>query len=828
MFGAAFGPVSGVRMSRCLTSAEFDALRSGDLSPDKACRAQDHLATCAACKAAFAALNAQLHDAEHLRDETATSLYDLDKAINSSNETCEQDAPIGDIPANTLPGYEITREIHRGGQGVVYQAIQKSTRRKVAIKVLREGVFAGRHDRARFEREVHILGQLKHPNIVAIHDSGTAASHTYFVMDYIAGQSLDAWKRGAPRSIHETLDLFAKICDAVNAAHLHGVIHRDLKPGNIRVDSAGEPHVLDFGLAKTVASHDTVMTMTGQFMGSLPWASPEQAEGIPRHIDTRTDVYALGVILYQLLTGHFPYDVTGTVRDVLDRILTATPTRPAAYRSEIGSELETILAKCLNKERERRYQTAGELGRDIRHYLAGEPIEARRDSMLYLVRSRTSRAIRQHPLAACTIVVLIAIIFAHTAGVELVQNLTPMHKAFTRWAFHTMPTAAVNEPFHNVRVVKLSDQTDPAVLAAHVELSVDELRSDAKALRRVHGRLMERLANAGARVVAWDITFRGETPHDATFVDGVRAMHAAGGAVVAAIGRWSLGVDGRGGLSPSIAAADRWGCTPAGFDADGPWLCPLAVQRGLDDPMPSLAIAAVGAYRHPDQQIALRVDRNAEVLRVGYYHPEQRTLRSRVFTDGSDEFQLSAVGTPGADAPAVGLQANDRIAYYLLRRLPSDAALAASTLDLQHALSCDEATLREAVDGRIVLVGDARGQHAQYATPDGRHLWGTYAHALTMDMLLSDATVRVLSLSGCIAYSTIGALLGVAIGWVIAGRSVFRAVALVATATVLIALGFGGVWFARTLCNPLSAVLALFIAAELTAAVHRLCQFRRA
>ncbi len=301
------------------------------------------------------------------------------------------------LPPDSFAGYELLREVHRGGQGIVYQAIQKSTNRMVAIKVMKEGPFAGAADRARFEREVQILGQLQHPNIVAIHDSGSAAGCFYFVMDYISGQPLDVYMASGTRSIDETLKLFAKICEAVNAAHLRGIIHRDLKPGNIRVDPSGEPHILDFGLAKVSAFESIgeggspVMTVTGQFIGSLPWASPEQAEGQPSKIDVRTDVYSLGVILYQMLTGKFPYEVVGAMRDVLDRILTCEPARPSTIRKQINDEVETIVLKCLSKERERRYQTAGELARDIGHYLAGKPVDAKRDSVMYVLRKQLRR-----------------------------------------------------------------------------------------------------------------------------------------------------------------------------------------------------------------------------------------------------------------------------------------------------------------------------------------------------------------------------------------------------------------------------------------------------
>ncbi len=313
----------------------------------------------------------------------------LDQAIKS------QPHPTGSGARDSIPGYKIIRKLSEGGQGVVYQAVQESTRRKVAIKMLREGVFASRSVKARFEREVQVLARLNHPNIVAIHDSGTAAGGLYFVMDYIAGRPLDEYMQSpdAPGSIKETLRLFENICQAVNAAHLAGIIHRDLKPSNIRIDNDGKPHILDFGLAKLSLgdSDASMMTVTGQFIGSLQWASPEQAAGMPDKIDLRTDVYSLGIVLFQMLTGEFPYKVAGSMHEVLTQIIQAEPRRASALRREVNDEVDTIVLKCLNKDRERRYQSAGELARDVKHYLTGQPIEAKRDSFGYLMRKQLVR-----------------------------------------------------------------------------------------------------------------------------------------------------------------------------------------------------------------------------------------------------------------------------------------------------------------------------------------------------------------------------------------------------------------------------------------------------
>lgn len=313
---------------------------------------------------------------------------------------------------DAIPGYELVREVHHGGQGAVYLAIQKATRRKVAVKIMREGLFGDSKGKARFEREVRILAALRHPNILAIHDSGLAACGHYFVMDYISGLPLDRYVREKNLSNDDVLCLFRTVCEAVNTAHLKGIVHRDLKPGNILVDDPGTPYVLDFGLARVAAgdvageTRPQIMTATGQFVGSLPWSAPEQAEGKSSKIDMRTDVYSLGVVLYQLLTGDFPYDVSGDMSQVISNILRAPPTRPSTIRRRLGADVETIVLKALAKERERRYQTAGDLARDIGHVLAAEPVEAKRASTLYVL----SKSMRRHRvgLLATAGVILVA------------------------------------------------------------------------------------------------------------------------------------------------------------------------------------------------------------------------------------------------------------------------------------------------------------------------------------------------------------------------------------------------------------------------------------
>lgn len=363
------------------------------------------------------------------RGETDLILAALADASCTGGEVTQSGDPPGASGAAflggiSLPGYDIAREVHRGGQGVVYQAVNRATRRKVAIKVMHEGALAAPRERARFEREVEIVSRLEHPNVVAIHDSGSQDGLLYHVMDYVSGRAVDSHVRERRLPARDVLDLVARIAEAVAAVHLRGVIHRDLKPSNILIDDSGAPHILDFGLAKVGGAsigpdeHIDAMTVTGQFVGSLPWASPEQAEGAHHLIDMRSDIYSLGVVLYELLTGRFPYDVSGSLRKTVENIVSAPPASPRTCNAEIDDEMETIVLRCLNKDPARRYQSAAELARDIRHYLNGEPIDAKRDSAWYVVRKTLAR----HRVAVAAAAAFVVLCLASAAGMSILYG----------------------------------------------------------------------------------------------------------------------------------------------------------------------------------------------------------------------------------------------------------------------------------------------------------------------------------------------------------------------------------------------------------------------
>lgn len=335
----------------------------------------------------------------------------------------------GPVVAPQIRGYRDFAAVGRGGQGVVFSAVQHSTGRRVAVKVLLDGAFASAQARRRFEREIELVAALEHPGIVRVFDSGTTEDgRLYCVMEFINGQSLDAWMRAHPAGAgrerrawrRERVEMAAAIADAVHSAHQRGIIHRDLKPGNVLVDGEGRPHVLDFGLGKTFAeggdgagsldAHRGI-SMTGQFMGSVPWASPEQAAGQLSAVDVRSDVYALGVIAYQLLAGTLPYDVTGPLADSLNNIAHAVPRPLRALDSNVERDVETVVQKALSKDPARRYQSAGDLAADLRRAASGEPIDARRDSSLYVLRM----AARRHRTVLATAAVLAVVLVAGIA-----------------------------------------------------------------------------------------------------------------------------------------------------------------------------------------------------------------------------------------------------------------------------------------------------------------------------------------------------------------------------------------------------------------------------
>ena len=297
-----------------------------------------------------------------------------------------------------IGSYQIQAVLGAGGMGVVYRAEQEKPKRIVALKIIRPG-FLSADALRRFEYEVSILGRLQHPGIAQIFDSGTAEAPSgvqpFFAMEFIEGLTLLEFVRRRRLTSRERIQLFTKICDAVQHAHQKGVIHRDLKPGNILVSESGQPKILDFGVARATDSDlqtTTVHTAVGQIIGTAHYMSPEQAVGDPAELDTRSDVYSLGVLLYELLTETLPYDLRGKfMHEVVRVIREDPPTAIGLKRSDLRGDVETVVGKALEKEKSRRYLSAAALADDLLRFLHDEPIMARPPSTVYQLKKFAQR-----------------------------------------------------------------------------------------------------------------------------------------------------------------------------------------------------------------------------------------------------------------------------------------------------------------------------------------------------------------------------------------------------------------------------------------------------
>ena len=366
--------------------------------------------------------------------------------MNANSESHSERAP----PQAELPrefgDYELLEEIGRGGQGVVFRAWQRSLSRTVALKMIGAGQWATTTHLKRLRREAEAAAKLNHPGIVSIYEVGEREGTCYFSMRLVEGDHLDEVVSGGPVSPRRAAELIAKVARTVHYAHEHGILHRDIKPGNILLDANGEPHLTDFGLARLVERGSTV-TRTQEVMGTPSYMAPEQAVGNNAAVGSATDVYGLGVVLYELLTGQLPF-AGETSYETIRLLLDSEPRQPRSWNKKIDRDLSDICLKCLEKNPRYRYASALALAEDLERWLRHEPIRAKRSG--FFTRSR--KWVRRNPSIASLI--MLSVVLAGSLGVMIWQ----------RESLHRLPAGIAVLPFEN-----LSDDKEDAFFADGVQ-----------------------------------------------------------------------------------------------------------------------------------------------------------------------------------------------------------------------------------------------------------------------------------------------------------------------------------------------------------------------
>jgi eukaryotic-like serine/threonine-protein kinase len=365
----------------------------------------------------------------------------------------------------TVGRYKLLRVIASGGMGTVYEAQQEQPSRTVAVKLVRQGLRSSAAVR-RFQYESEVLGHLSHRGIAQVFESGVhrepGGTVPYFAMEYLSGAvPITEYATVQELGINGRISLFLSVCDAVQYAHQRAVIHRDLKPANVLVTPNGQPMIIDFGVARVLStdvSIESAQTQTGQMIGTLRYMSPEQCGPTPSDVDARTDIYALGVILFELLTEQLPYDLGSTSPFDAPQVIRETdPTRPSTICSTVTGDLEVVLLKALEKDREQRYQSAAEFARDLRRVLTNEPIEAKRGSQWYVLR----KSIARHKLAVTVVCGIVILIAASAVTMGILYREAGAQKLLTQEALHKSLAAEKAARRTTAFLIDLFEVADP-------------------------------------------------------------------------------------------------------------------------------------------------------------------------------------------------------------------------------------------------------------------------------------------------------------------------------------------------------------------------------
>jgi predicted Ser/Thr protein kinase len=668
----------------CPDAATLSGYARDDLSTEKASGLEDHLTNCHACMSHYLEL---------------------------------QGRPV----ALQIPDCRFVKEIGRGRFGVVYKAWwTKGKPRIVALKLL---TCPSEMERSRFDREVAVLKKLDSPSIVKCLDSGAAGEVVYYVMDFVDGVHLDEYLRKAARTLDEKLAVFARVCSAVAEAHAEGVVHRDLKPRNILIDVDGKPHILDFGIC-TVDMSDWsssargTITHPGDIIGTLKYMSPEQAwGGMSGPIDQRSDIWALGVMLYEIVTGDFPYSLEPTAdksihEALLERIRKELPRVPRLPSVPRGRDLEILLSRCLSWEPERRIESAARLADDLHRYRTGLHLKTKPLGIPYrLKRLAVAAAARSRWTFSAAFVATVGL----TLWIAALLFNVGWHVTGHQYegpegnAASLVGSAGARA---DIVVVGVSDGTTEAVVKFAAQHGIDGVTASLKTWRAVHGLLMERLALARPRAVVWDYYFRTPQAGDARLAAGARKLEEAGVPVMLAA--MTFDENGTPDLSPNVTrllkGMLRCGAIVARDMVDRPGEFVTAIKRAEDTVVPSLALTTLAAVLHPETRLDLDWQARNRWMDLLYQIRPQAYLRER------DRIEFTRVFMIRRAQPMT--RVGDLLACNTFE-LDSPEQWERRTVRYETLLSCSDARLRKLTGDKLIIIGDVRSRRPGFV-PD-RH-----------------------------------------------------------------------------------------------------------
>ncbi len=635
----------------------------------------------------------------------------------------------GDRVPESIGGFRIRRLIASGGMGLVYEAVQESPHRSVALKVMRRAA-ASPSSLQRFRNEAQLMSRLHHPGIAQVFEAGIDDSGPepipYIALELIAGaKTLSEFVRERNLSREEVIDLVARAADAVAHGNSKGVIHRDLKPSNVLVDHEGHVKIVDFGVARAMDADApmTYQTEPGQLVGTVQYMSPEQIASDSRQLDARADVYSLGVILYELISGRLPHDLEGkSVYEAAMMIRDQPSHKLSTVSSDVPLDLETIVHRAVERDRDRRYATASDFAADLRRFLKGEPIAARRDSSWYVFMTTSRAWIMANKALYIFVAVLLAAAVAYWGGTWLTFKKSTFASIGEFPVFAATP--ALIDRLEHTSLIVMPEGFDASAVATRAGIEGVN-NAQLRSVRRLHGGLMKRLAEAGPRAVVFNISFNNSsTEHDDYFIAGVEALASKRIPVITSLSEFTHKTpEWYAGVSRIMSHANVYPSEmiTANVRAESSYrdlpVCVVAMRRGVSETLISGPVYAWALARRPSSGLRAELSLEEDFFEIKWFDRsadgrvlEQVQLRERIPTSF-----ISTVRNLPVDPAPTGQLVGDINAYRSLET-PLLSQMNQATIRYDDAMSMDIAALTSHVTGRIVVIGndtfDANGRPA--------------------------------------------------------------------------------------------------------------------